>query len=130
MAKATVQKHVHKLKRIKFKSGNASFFCVLPDCTFKVNPALALGKRSECWRCGEEFLLNEYSIRLAKPHCEKCHHPKNGKDKEESHTDNVLQAHKDSTLSGHGTVPMSESSSLADRLTSVIHDAQTGDEDI
>ena len=70
--------HTHKLKRLKYKSGNTIFFCCLPDCTFKTNIALALGKRSLCWRCGQEFILSEYSLRLAKPHCENCHQPKNG----------------------------------------------------
>jgi hypothetical protein len=74
--KVTDTKHVHKLKRIKYKSGTVSLFCTLPDCTYKVNPALALGKRCICWRCEKEFLLNEYALRLAKPHCEACHKPK------------------------------------------------------
>ena len=68
--------HIHKLKRVKYKSGNSVFFCALPDCNFKINPSLALGKRSLCWRCGEPFIMNEYSLRLAKPHCENCHKPK------------------------------------------------------
>jgi hypothetical protein len=70
------QKHIHKFKRLKYKSGNVTFFCTLPDCSQKINPALALGKRSLCWRCGDEFIMNEYSLRLAKPHCENCHKPK------------------------------------------------------
>jgi len=65
--------HTHKLKRLKYKSGNAVFFCALADCSYKVNTPLALGKRSICWRCGEDFIMNEYSLRLAKPHCMKCH---------------------------------------------------------
>jgi hypothetical protein len=73
MAKLT---HVHKLTRHKYKSGNIIFFCSLPDCSFKTNIALVLGKRSLCWRCGEEFIMNEYSLRLAKPHCDACHKPK------------------------------------------------------
>lgn len=72
------QKHIHKFKRLKYKSGNMIFFCALPDCSVKLNPALALGKRSICWRCGESFVMTEYSLRLAKPHCEKCHKPKGG----------------------------------------------------
>jgi hypothetical protein len=68
--------HVHKLKRLKYKSGNIIFFCSLPDCTFKTNIALALGKRSLCWRCGKDFIMSEYSLRLAKPHCDACHKPK------------------------------------------------------
>lgn len=73
MAKST---HVHKLKRHKFKTGNAVYFCALPDCRFKTATGLALGKRSICWRCGKDFIMNEYSIRLAKPHCDECHKSK------------------------------------------------------
>ena len=69
--------HIHKFKRLKYRSGNQIFFCALPDCTVKLNPALALGKRSLCWRCEEPFEMTEYSLRLAKPHCENCHKPKN-----------------------------------------------------
>lgn len=68
--------HVHKLRRHRHKSGTAIFFCTLPDCTFKSSVALSLGKRSLCWRCEEPFIMNEYSIRLAKPHCDNCHKPK------------------------------------------------------
>ncbi len=76
MASTQTTKHIHKFRRHKYKSGNITLFCALPDCSIKLNPALALGKRSLCWRCGEDFILTEYSIRLAKPHCEKCHKPK------------------------------------------------------
>lgn len=70
------QTHVHKFKKHTHKSGTAVFFCALPDCNKKINPALALGKRCICWKCGNEFILTEYSIRLVKPHCEACHVPK------------------------------------------------------
>lgn len=69
--------HIHKFKRLKYKSGNQIFFCALPDCNAKMSTSLALGKRSLCWRCNEPFIMNEYSLRLAKPHCENCHKPKN-----------------------------------------------------
>lgn len=74
--------HIHKFKKLRYKSGNETFFCTLPDCNVKLNPALALGKRSLCWRCGEPFILNEYSLRLMKPHCDACHKPKNTKTEE------------------------------------------------
>jgi len=77
---AKIEKHVHKLKRHSFKSGNQIYFCALPDCHYKTAPALALGKRTICWRCGNDFIMNEYSLRLAKPHCENCHQPKVVKD--------------------------------------------------
>ena len=69
-------KHVHKYKRLTYKTGSSIFFCTLPDCTNKIKTPLALGKSSLCWRCGEVFIINEYSIRLAKPHCENCHKSK------------------------------------------------------
>jgi hypothetical protein len=73
----TQKDHVHKLKKVRFKSGNTTFFCALPSCSFKINPALALGKITECWRCGKPFQLSEYTLRLVKPHCDECHQPKN-----------------------------------------------------
>lgn len=56
-----------------YKTGSSIYFCVLPDCGYKVATQLALGKRAICWRCHNEFQMNDYSIRLAKPHCDKCH---------------------------------------------------------
>lgn len=65
-------KHVHKLKKHKYPTGNTIFFCVLPDCHFKIDSALALGKRALCNICGNEFIMNEYSLKLVKPHCNNC----------------------------------------------------------
>ncbi len=73
-----IEKHVHRLRRLKYKTGNAIFFCTLPDCSYKINTNLALGKRSICNRCGQEFLMDEYNLRLAKPHCLACHVSKDG----------------------------------------------------
>lgn len=66
------EKHVHKLMKRKYKNSSA-FFCILPDCFFKlVDSNLALGKRTICHQCGEEFELNEYSVKLKRPHCSNC----------------------------------------------------------
>ena len=122
---AKMEKHIHKLKRVRFKSGNSFYFCALPDCSFKVNPALALGKRSICWRCGESFIINEYALRLAKPHCDKCHMPK--------HYDDGLPP---ATTEQLNKEEAKATSSLSDRLTNIIKDNPTktiaaeGDEDI
>ena len=64
--------HIHRLKRHKYPSGNAIFFCTLPDCHFKIDVPLALGKRTLCNICGVEFIMNEYTIKLTKPHCPDC----------------------------------------------------------
>ncbi len=106
--------HIHKLKRLKYKSGNSIFFCALPDCNFKTNTSLALGKRSICWRCGESFIINEYSLRLAKPHCESCHKPKVDK------------------IEGETTLPngvVISQQSLIERLQQTIQSKQTEQED-
>lgn len=66
------QSHVHKLKRHKYPSGNSVYFCTLPDCNYKVDVPLALGKRTLCNICNNEFIINEYVIKLAKPHCPDC----------------------------------------------------------
>lgn len=77
-----MSKHVHKLRRHKYKTGSIIYFCVL-DCNFKISPALAIGKTSICWICDLPFSMNDYSIRLARPHCPNCHKPKNKKELEE-----------------------------------------------
>lgn len=66
------QKHVHRLKRHAYETGNKIFFCTLPDCSFKSQTELMLGKRVICNRCNKEFILNQRSIRLALPHCDDC----------------------------------------------------------
>lgn len=63
--------HIHKLKRHVYGTGRAIFYCVL-DCEFKTAVPLALGKKTTCWRCGKPFNMNEYSLRLVKPHCMEC----------------------------------------------------------
>lgn len=70
--------HVHKFKRHTYETGTKVFFCALPKCNKKLKVALALGKECICWRCGEVFILTEYSLRLVKPHCENCHKSKGG----------------------------------------------------
>jgi len=67
------EKHTHRLKRHVYpKTKTAVYFCTLPDCHYKIECALALGKNSICNICGNEFILNEYAIKLLRPHCELC----------------------------------------------------------
>lgn len=66
------QSHVHKLKKHKYATGNAVFFCTLADCHYKVEVPFALGKRSICNICGKEFVISENTLKLARPHCNEC----------------------------------------------------------
>lgn len=69
---ASKTKHIHKLKKHKYPNGTAIFFCILPDCHFKVEAPLALGKEVLCNQCSEKFVMNEYTIKLTRPHCNNC----------------------------------------------------------
>jgi hypothetical protein len=64
--------HTHKLKLHTFKNGTKVFFCI-DDCDYRIARELALGKMTICFRCGNPFQLNQYSLNLVKPHCEDCH---------------------------------------------------------
>src|SRR5204863_7949971 len=64
--------HAHKFKRFKYANGTKIFHCILPDCNYKTEVQFSLGKRSTCNRCGDEFIMNEKSLRLKLPHCEEC----------------------------------------------------------
>lgn len=66
-----VRKHSHLLKRLRYKTGTEIYFCTL-DCSYKIECALALGKVSICNLCGNEFVLNDYHVTLARPHCNDC----------------------------------------------------------
>lgn len=83
-------KHTHKFRRKVYDSGNKIFYCTLPDCYFKIELGLSLGKISLCNRCNQPFEMNSYSIRLSKPHCPNCH-KSSGTDNESKGNDESLQ---------------------------------------
>lgn len=67
------EKHIHKLKKHKYAKTNTSiFFCTLPSCHYKVEVPLALGKEAICNICDEVFIMNEYTLKLVRPHCSNC----------------------------------------------------------
>lgn len=65
------KEHIHKFKRHTYPNGTKVYFCTM-DCTFKIEAAFALGKVCLCNICDEPFKMNEYSVKLAKPHCNSC----------------------------------------------------------
>ncbi len=64
------QKHVHKYRRFVWPNGTKAFRCTLPACHHFIAEHLIVGKKSVCWRCGNEFVINEKTARLAKPQCD------------------------------------------------------------
>ena len=69
-------KHVHRYIRRDIsqtpKKKYIVLACSLPHRNHYINPKLAVGKLSICWRCGEEFIITPDLLRLAKPHCKDC----------------------------------------------------------
>jgi hypothetical protein len=68
----TTAKHIHRLKKHRYKSGVSVFFCTLTDCNYKIEVPFSLGKESLCNICNEIFIMNEYTLKLVKPHCNNC----------------------------------------------------------
>lgn len=66
-----VRDHIHRLKRTTYSNGTKVYFCT-NDCSYKLEVPFALGKIVECNLCEQPFKMNEYSIKLAKPHCNDC----------------------------------------------------------
>lgn len=110
--------HIHKFKKLRYKSGNEVFFCALPDCSQKINISLALGKRTLCWRCGEPFIMTEYSLRLVRPHCENCHKSKN-----------AIIDNPDKTFDSEVKLGPIETLTLAERLQQTIDQAKRNEEE-
>lgn len=121
-------KHIHKLRRHRHSTGSVIYFCVEPDCTYKVKPALSLGKRAICWRCEGPFIMNEYSIRLAKPHCSDCHKPKNEINEEPVAVMTVPIVATYPNKSGTITSIPNSASDLRSRLSSVVQEAEEGED--
>ena len=105
--------HIHRLKKHKYSTGNTIFFCTLPDCHYKIDSALALGKRSICNICSNEFIMSEYSLKLVRPHCNDC-----GKVKVKDHEgkDRFIKKITNQILTG---VAADSTSSLRSRLDNV-----------
>lgn len=64
-------KHYHKFKRHKYKNGTLVYFCTM-NCDYKIEVGVSLGKECLCNICGNPFTMDEYTVKLAKPHCRNC----------------------------------------------------------
>lgn len=64
-------RHIHMLQRFK-RGKQRGYRCVHPDCAYFTDRVLLLGKRSLCNRCGQEFILDQFALELAKPCCAAC----------------------------------------------------------
>ena len=70
MASTGSKRHPHKYMKIR-----GIWYCALPDCTHFMPRNMELGvmgKKSVCWNCGEEFIMDERSIKMEQPICYDC----------------------------------------------------------
>jgi hypothetical protein len=68
--KTGAKRHTHRYHNIAGR-----WHCSLPDCTHFMPGNVAdniVGKKSVCWDCGNEFLLDEISLAMDKPICAAC----------------------------------------------------------
>ena len=72
-------KHVHKYHRLRIGKNEYEIYkCALAGCTHYVQAELVVGRKSICWRCGNEFIITG-KLRHKKPHCEDCIQSKTAK---------------------------------------------------
>jgi hypothetical protein len=114
--------HTHKLRRHKYANGTKVYFCVL-DCSYKIEAAFAIGKRTICHMCGEEFAMNEYSVKLAKPHCTGC-----GKIQVTDETGAKKFINKSRPTQAIADMAVSRVSSLQERLGKVVQMEKDSDD--
>jgi hypothetical protein len=64
--------HLHRLKMHKYKNGTEIYFCTLPDCYYKAETHLTVGKIVLCNLCQQPFTMTERTAKLLRPHCPNC----------------------------------------------------------
>lgn len=73
-----VKRHIHKYVLRDIGSSQKPrkvYACAHSDCThFMPSKELVIGKKSICWQCGEEFIMNAWIVsrEKVKPRCNDC----------------------------------------------------------
>lgn len=74
--KSGAANHIHRYRRINLSTKPRESYevlrCTKPACTHYIRVDMAEGQVAECNRCGNPFVLNRETVRLAKPHCTDC----------------------------------------------------------
>jgi len=65
--------HTHRYRRMK----TGTFRCILPGCRHYLTKEFAEGVMSNCYRCGQDFVLTKRNMKLETPHCDSCTHRRN-----------------------------------------------------
>jgi len=68
------KKHIHKYHKINLAYSRL-WACALPDCNHYMPKHLennVPGKKSICWECGNEMILDDHNMLNDKPICLSC----------------------------------------------------------
>ncbi|HWY34240.1 MAG TPA: hypothetical protein VNX68_06305 [Nitrosopumilaceae archaeon] len=77
MAKKKLPKHTHKYHRI-LAGFKKIWACADSECTHFMPEHLTstiIGKKSICWQCNNEFILDDDSMKNDRPICRACSRP-------------------------------------------------------
>lgn len=63
--------HIHKYERgfLDKEKKEKIFQCRLENCSHWLRSMFILNKKSICWKCGNEFLIDKYSSQMRRPKC-------------------------------------------------------------
>lgn len=66
--------HVHKLELVALGKDLSYqvYRCVFPKCPYYINKKLAMGKETQCWKCGITLILNPSFRNIKRPKCKDC----------------------------------------------------------
>lgn len=65
--------HTHKYEKIKWGTNKTIIWkCALVDCSHYLHVEFILGKKSICWKCGNQFLMTYSKLLRNRPKCDKC----------------------------------------------------------
>ena len=69
-----MREHIHKYLRVIHNKlpGYTVFKCVIPGCTHWIRKELLLARKSICWICNTEMVLNTQDLTMKKPRHFEC----------------------------------------------------------
>ena len=66
-----VHDHIHKYERgyVDKERTSTVYICRLPDCSHFIGEVFIIGKKSICWKCQREFVIDKATTKLVKLNC-------------------------------------------------------------
>src|SRR6185295_923 len=81
MSRTGSQKHTHRYMKLfqTTKRADPTWKCSIPGCThFLPYGHPVIGRKSICYNCGEEFIIESQHMKFDMPECDNCYAKKHG----------------------------------------------------